>query len=76
MHWRWIKDGSILRVAGGGYILLNVINGIIKNTLLFPNTGLIVAASVFLVGEILHYTYTPILKLGKKHYLQSINIAR
>lgn len=75
VHWRWIKDGSALRLAGGGYIVLNVINGIIKSNFSFNNTGLIIAAAVLLTGEILHLTYTSSIKLGKKYYLQSINIA-
>ena len=70
VHWKWIKDGSVLRAAGGGYIILNVINGIVKSNFSF-NAGLIIAASVLLVGEVLHLTYTPSLKLGGKYYLQS-----
>jgi len=74
VHWKWIKDGSVFRAAGGGYIILNVINGIIKNNFSFSKAGLIIATSLLLAGEVLHLTYKSSLKLGKKYYLQSINI--
>ncbi len=75
VHWLWIKNGLLFQTAGTGYIVLNVLNGIIKNNFSFSGSQLGIAAAVLLAGEVLRYTYKSYLRLGKKYYLQSINIA-
>lgn len=73
-HWVWLKNGLILQAGAGGYILLNLLNGLLKKNTVFTATGLGIAASVFLIGELLHLTYKPTLKLGKKYHLRTIKI--
>ncbi|MDE3145483.1 MAG: hypothetical protein KGL19_15105 [Bacteroidota bacterium] len=70
VHFYWIKSGWIFRFGGGGYILLNILNGIIQNSFSIADIRLPIAAGVFLFGEVLRHTYTPTLKIGKKYYLQ------
>lgn len=76
VHWYWVKSGWIFRFGGGGYILLNILNGLIQNNFSFTDARLPIAASVFLFGEVLRRAYTPTLKLGKKYHLQYIKASQ
>jgi hypothetical protein len=60
---KWIKRDRFFQIIGDGYIILNIINGIIKNSFSFK-AGLIIAASVLLSDEVLNLTYTSSIKLG------------
>jgi hypothetical protein len=72
VHWYWIKSGWIFRVLGAGYAGLVITNGIIQNDLSLAGSKLGIAAVVFLFGEILHLSYTPTLRLGKKYHLETV----
>ncbi|MEP7143227.1 MAG: hypothetical protein ABI707_10175 [Ferruginibacter sp.] len=71
VHWYWIKSGWIFLVGSVGYATLNVANGLIKNNFSSSGSKFGIAAAVFLLGGLLHYTYKPTLRLGKKYYLQT-----
>jgi hypothetical protein len=75
VHWYWVKSGWIFRVGAVGYTILDVANGLIKNNFTFSGSKYGIAAAVFLFGELLHLTYTPVLKLGKKYHLLSIKVS-
>ena len=76
VHWMWIKNGQIFRVAGAGYIILKLVNGLIQNNFSFSGSHLGIAAGVLLIGELLRRTYKLTLRLGKKYYLQSVQISK
>lgn len=75
VHWYWIKSGWIFRVGAAGYAGLFIANGLIKNNLTFTGSRLGIAAAVFSGGMLLHYTYKPVLRVGRKYHLQSIKIS-
>jgi hypothetical protein len=75
VHWYWVKSGWIFRAGAAGYAILNVLNGVIKNNFSFSGSNLGIAAAVFLFGELLHHTYKPTLRLGKKYYLQPVKVS-
>ena len=72
VHWYWIKSGWIFRVGAAGYAGLNIANGLIDNNFSFSEskTQLAAAAAVFLGGVLLHKTYKPYLRLGRKYSLE------
>jgi hypothetical protein len=74
----YIKDGTILQVIGGGYILLNVINTLSSGDQLFDdNNGarLAIAAAVFAVGTLMHHSRNPYLQVGRKYRLQYVALS-
>jgi hypothetical protein len=71
----WIRNGLLFQVAGGGYVLLNVINDLISGEPPFAKnnlTGLGIGAAVFLVGEFLHFRFDPYFHIGKKYRLELV----
>jgi len=64
-----------LRVGAGGYAALNVINGFVKHNFTSCGSKFGIVAAVFLADEILHQTYKPSLKMGKKYCLESVKIS-
>lgn len=74
VHWYWIKSGWIFRVLGIGYAGLVVTNGLIQNNLSLSGSKLGIAAALFLFGELLHLSYKPTLRLGKKYKLECITV--
>jgi hypothetical protein len=74
VHFYWIKSGWVFRVGSAGYALLNIVNGLIQNSLSFSWGTFGVAAAVFLFGEILHRTYKVTMRMGKKYHLEFINV--
>ncbi len=70
LHWYWIKSGWIFRVGAAGYAGLHIANGIINDNSTFRASNLGIAAAVFLGGVLLHRSYKPILKIGKKYHLE------
>lgn len=73
----YIKDGTLFKVAGGGYILLNVINTLSDGDNLFDNnngTRLGIAALVFAIGTLMHTSRSPVIVVGKKYKLQYIKM--
>jgi len=74
VHWYWVKSGWIFRVLGIGYAGLVVSNGLIQNNLSLSGSKLGIAATLFLFGELLHLSYKPTLRLGKKYKLECITV--
>jgi hypothetical protein len=72
IHWYWIKSGWVFRVGAAGYAGLNIVNGLIKKDFSFSGSRLGIAAAVFAFGELLHFHYKFVHKLGKKYYLATL----
>jgi hypothetical protein len=73
----YIKNGTILQVGAGGYILLNVINTLSSGDNLFENNNglrLAIAGAVFVIGTLMHTSRSPEIKIGKKYKLQYIKM--
>lgn len=73
----YIKDGTLLQVASGGYMLLNVINTLSDGDALFEdNNGmrLGIAAAVFAIGTLMHTSRSPVIEVGRKYRLQYITM--
>jgi hypothetical protein len=67
-----VNNGSLFTIGAGGYILLNILNGLIQNESITSSknlTNLGIAAGVFMFGEILHWTHPTNISLGKKYQL-------
>jgi hypothetical protein len=74
-HWVWIKNGWLFMITGGGYTALNITNSLIKNESPFIKDNISrigIAAAVFFIGGLLHVTYKPVLRFGRKYHLQFI----
>ncbi len=68
----FIGNGKLFQIGAAGYAGLNIANGLVYNQPLFDHQNkkrLGVAAGVFMLGKILQWTYSPVLKIGKKHQL-------
>lgn len=71
-------NGTLLQLAGTGYATVNIANGIIKKEALFDEQNskrLATAAGLFLLGKILQWNYSSVLKIGKKYQLNYISVA-
>ena len=72
----FIRNGSLLQIAGAGYLALNTINGIGKSEPFFSaNNSPRLAAGVglFALGTLLHLTYNNTYILGKKYMFYTSN---
>ncbi|HEY8388152.1 MAG TPA: hypothetical protein VIK74_06085 [Parasegetibacter sp.] len=70
--WEFVKNGTLFMLGGGGYILLNVINGAYLDEPLSDKknlTSLSIAGGVAATGFVLHKLRKPILPIGKKYRL-------
>jgi hypothetical protein len=75
----WIRYGLIFRVAGAGYLGLNIGNHLIDHDPPFATKNLAnlgVGAGSFLFGEFLGHLYKPYVHLGKKYVLTTINLRK
>jgi hypothetical protein len=77
VHFYWIKSGWIFRVGAAGYAGLHIANGLINDNFSFSDskTQLLTAASVFLMGVLLHKNYKPYLRIGRKHHLEILELS-
>ena len=75
VHWYWIKSGWIFRVGGAGYVLLDIVNGLLRNDLAF-SVGWIYGAAVFGLGVLLKHVYKPYYVLGKRYHFETISIGK
>ena len=74
-HFSYVKDGSLLQILSGGYLVLNLINTASSKDPVFgkdniKNVG--VAAGVFAAGTVLHMTHKSSYLIGKKYHLKSL----
>jgi hypothetical protein len=74
VHFYWIKSGAIFRIGAAAYAGVNIANGLINNDLSFKKSKeeLGIAAAVFLAGLLLHKTYKPALRIGKKYKVEGL----
>jgi len=73
----YIKNGQLLEIGAGGYILLNVINTLGHKDPLFSQQNasrLGTAGAVLAAGIILNLTYSDHTMLGKKYHLDYIKL--
>ena len=73
----YVKNGAIFKIAGGGYALLNVINTLSNHEPVFGKDNLpkiLIALSVFAVGEILSLTHKKDYIIGKKYRIEYISV--
>ncbi|HEX2607421.1 MAG TPA: hypothetical protein VHK91_08580 [Flavisolibacter sp.] len=71
----WIRNGFLFRVAGAGYLGLNILNHLISGDPPFvrSNLGSLgIGAGLFLVGEWLGLRYDPYIHFGKKYQLECV----
>lgn len=76
--WAFIKNGILFKLAGAGYIGLNVINGLGKNAdPLFGSENLpklLTAAGVYAFGTVLGWLHKTDLRIGKKYRIQYVSM--
>jgi len=72
----YVKNGSILQLGGGGYLLLNIINTLSNNEPVFGSKNIShvgIAAAVFAIGTIIHATHKTNYIVGKKYHVEYIS---
>jgi len=72
----YVKNGAIFKIAGGGYIILNVINTLSDNEPVFGSDNLpqlSIAAGVLAIGVILGLTHKSTYIVGKKYHIEYIS---
>lgn len=72
----YVKNGLIFEIAGGGYIILNVINTLSDNEPVFGKDNLpqlSIAAGVLALGVILNVTHKTSYIIGKKYHIEYIS---
>lgn len=72
----YVKNGSILQLGAGGYLLLNVINTLSNNEPVFGSKNIShigIAAAVFAIGTIIHVTHKTNYVVGKKYHVEYIS---
>jgi len=73
----FVRDGSILQIGAGAYMLLNIINTLGNNEHIFESRNiknLGIAAGVFTIGTVIKLLRSPFIKLGKKYHLDYIQL--
>lgn len=73
----YIKNGTLPMIGGGGYILLNLVNGAYLRDAPFGKKnlpGMAIATGVFSVGLLMNKLHKPFIKIGKKYSLEYIRI--
>jgi len=76
--WVYVKNGLIFQMAGGGFVLLNITNSLIKNDPPFGRKNipsLIIGAAVFSFGQFLHSRYKPTLRMGTRYHFKYISLS-
>lgn len=69
VHFYWIKNGWIFRVAGAVYAAVNLFNALVYKNQPVDWVGIAVAAGLIAIGELLKLTCKPNFKLDKKYTL-------
>jgi hypothetical protein len=73
----WVRNGFIFQVAGAGYVVLNVANDLIRNEPPFEKKklkGLAIGAAALVTGTLLHYSFYPHIRMGKKYHLEAVTL--
>ncbi len=73
----YVKNGLIFEIAGGGYLLLNVINTLSNNDPVFGSDNipnLSIATGVLALGIALALTHTSSYIIGKKYHVEYIAV--
>ena len=72
----YVRNGLIIQLGGGGYLLLNIINTLSNNQPVFGSKNiskLSIAAAVLAIGTIIHKTHKPYYIIGKKYQVEYIS---
>lgn len=72
-----IGNGTLFQVAGSGYILVNVLNSIIKSDNFFRSdniTSIGIAAGMVLIGKLQSLKHRPYVRIRKKYSMQIISM--
>lgn len=72
----WLRNGFLLQAVGASYLAENIINDLSNNEPPFKSSnvgGLTIAAGVLVVGTIMHFTFDPTIRLGRKYSLQLVS---
>ena len=73
----YVKNGLIFDIAGGGYLLLNVINTLSDGDQVFGSDNIAkisIAAGVLALGVVLGLTHKSTYIIGKKYHLEYISV--
>ena len=72
----YIKNGLLFQIAGGGFLVLNIINTLSNNEPVFGSDNIAkvtIAAAVFAVGTVMSITHKSTYIIGKKYHIQYIS---
>lgn len=72
----YVKNGLLLQLGSGGYLLLNIINTLSHNEPVFGNDNVSkvgLAAAVFAIGTALHKSHRSNYIIGKKYHVEYIS---
>ena len=72
----YVKNGSIFYIAGGGYLLLNIINTLSDNEPVFGSDNLpkiTLGAGLLALGVVLSLTHKSTYIIGKKYHIEYIS---
>lgn len=71
----WLRNGLIFRLAGAGYVGLNIVNDLYRKEAPFTSKKLpelAIGAAMFIIGEFMHRKFDPYVRIGKKYKIQAI----
>lgn len=71
-----IGNGTLFQIGGSSYILINVLNSIIKSDNVFRSaniTSIGIAAGIVLIGKLQSLKYRPYIRIRKKYSMQIIS---
>jgi hypothetical protein len=72
----YVKNGAIFKIAGGGYLLLNIINTLSDNEPVFGSDNISkigIGAGLLAVGVVLGLTHTSTYIIGKKYHIEYVS---
>ena len=71
-----IGNGTLFQIGGSSYILVNILNSIIKSDNIFRSaniTSIGIAAGIILIGKLQSLKYRPYIRIRKKYSMQIIS---